>query len=183
MAKFKIKVIQHLLKGNKIAKSGDIVDASEFIDLENSLKGGYCEEVDPKDLEVDREEVTGEEVTGGEPEGGEPEGGEPEGGEPEGGEPEGGEPEGGEPEGGEPEGGEPEGGEPEGGEPEGGEPEGGEPEGGEPEGGDLDPADKTDLENMKYAELLTYANDNLLELSTADKKSKASLREAIKNKM
>ena len=142
MAKFKIKVIQHLLKGNKIAKSGDVVDGEEFVNLKDSLKGGYCEEVDPKDLEVDHEEITG----------------------------------------GEPEGGEPEGGEPEGGEPEGGEPEGGEPEGGEPEQ-DLDPSDKTDLENMNYAELLAFADDNLIELDSKEKKSKASLREAIKSKM
>ena len=132
MAKFKIKVIQHLLKSNEIAKSGDIVDGKEFIDLQASLKGGYCEEVDPKDLEVHYEEVTG--------------------------------------------------GEPEGGEPEGGEPEGGEPEGGEP-GQDLDPGDKTDLENMNYAELLAFADDNLIELNSKEKKSKASLREAIKSKM
>lgn len=113
MAKFRIKVIQHLLKGNKIAKSGEIVDGKEFIDLQASLNGGYCEEADPKDLEVDHEEVSATEK----------------------------------------------------------------------EAAELDPSDKTDLENMNYDELMTYANDNLLELSSKEKKSKASLREAIKSKM
>lgn len=43
--KYKIIVIQHPLKGNKIAKSGDIVKGSEFINLQDSIKGKFCEEV------------------------------------------------------------------------------------------------------------------------------------------
>jgi len=45
MAKYKIKVIQHLLKGNKIGKSGEIIDGSQFINLQASLDGGYVVEV------------------------------------------------------------------------------------------------------------------------------------------
>lgn len=44
MANYKIKVIKHLLKGNKIAVSGDVVDGSQFINLQASLDGKYCEE-------------------------------------------------------------------------------------------------------------------------------------------
>lgn len=43
MAKYKIKVIQHCLKNNKIAVSGDIVDGSQLPDLDSSIKGGYVE--------------------------------------------------------------------------------------------------------------------------------------------
>lgn len=43
MADYKIKVIQLLLKGNQIAESGDIVDGSKFINLQESLDGGYIE--------------------------------------------------------------------------------------------------------------------------------------------
>ena len=42
---YKIKVIAVSLKGNKIGKSGDVVKGSEFINLEDSVKGGFCEEV------------------------------------------------------------------------------------------------------------------------------------------
>ena len=46
MAKYKIKVFKHLLKNNKIAKQGDIVDGVKFVNLEDSLKGGFVEKVD-----------------------------------------------------------------------------------------------------------------------------------------
>lgn len=46
MAKYQIKVIKHMLKGNKFAVSGDIVDGSQFINLQLSIDGKYCEEVD-----------------------------------------------------------------------------------------------------------------------------------------
>lgn len=49
MANYKILVIQHLLKGNNIAKSGDIVDGSKFINLQESLDGGFIELVDEND--------------------------------------------------------------------------------------------------------------------------------------
>lgn len=49
MAKlFKILVIQHLLKGNQIAKSGEEIDGSKFINLQESLDGGFIEEVSEK---------------------------------------------------------------------------------------------------------------------------------------
>lgn len=44
MAKYKILVIQHLLKGNQIAKSEEIVDGSKFINLQDSINGGYVKE-------------------------------------------------------------------------------------------------------------------------------------------
>lgn len=43
--KYKVKVIQHLIKGNKIAKSGDVLTEDKFIDVKASLNGGYIEEV------------------------------------------------------------------------------------------------------------------------------------------
>lgn len=43
MAKYKVLVIQHLLKNNKIAKSGDIVDGKNLPNEKASLKGGYVE--------------------------------------------------------------------------------------------------------------------------------------------
>ena len=46
MAKYKILVIQHLLKNNIIAKSGDIVDGTKFVNLQDSLDGKYCEAYD-----------------------------------------------------------------------------------------------------------------------------------------
>ena len=46
MAKYRIKPIKHLLKNNKFAKSGEIVDGSQFINLQLSLEGGYCELVE-----------------------------------------------------------------------------------------------------------------------------------------
>lgn len=41
MAKYKVKVIGHMIKGNKIAKSGDIVDESQLINKDHSIDGGY----------------------------------------------------------------------------------------------------------------------------------------------
>ena len=46
--KYKVKVIQHLVRGNKIAKSGDVLTADKFIDVEASVKGGYIELVEAK---------------------------------------------------------------------------------------------------------------------------------------
>ena len=46
MAKYKIKVFKHLLKNNKIAKKDDIVEGVKFVNLEESLKGGFIEKVD-----------------------------------------------------------------------------------------------------------------------------------------
>ena len=43
MAKYKVKVIGHMIKGNKIAKSGDIVDESQLINKDHSVDGGYVE--------------------------------------------------------------------------------------------------------------------------------------------
>ena len=45
MKKYKVKVIQHLVKGNKIAKSGDVLTEDKFINVKDSLSGGYIEEV------------------------------------------------------------------------------------------------------------------------------------------
>jgi hypothetical protein len=42
--KYQITVIKHLLKNNQIAKSGDVVLGSKFINLQQSLDGGYCKE-------------------------------------------------------------------------------------------------------------------------------------------
>lgn len=42
---YRVKVIQHLIKGNKIAKSGDVLTEDKFIDVKASLDGGYIEEV------------------------------------------------------------------------------------------------------------------------------------------
>lgn len=41
---YRIIPIKHLLKGNKIANSGDIVRGSSFINLQASLEAGICEE-------------------------------------------------------------------------------------------------------------------------------------------
>lgn len=48
LKKYKVKVIQHLVKGNKIAKSGDVLTEDKFIDIKASLDGGYIEEVKAK---------------------------------------------------------------------------------------------------------------------------------------
>ena len=42
MAKYRILVIAHLLKNNKMAHSGDIVDGSAFVNLQESLDGRFC---------------------------------------------------------------------------------------------------------------------------------------------
>jgi hypothetical protein len=59
MAKYKILVIKHLLIGNRMASSGDIVDESQFINLQTSVNGGYCVKVkkDKKDNKVEDTEV------------------------------------------------------------------------------------------------------------------------------
>lgn len=50
MKKYKILVIQHLLKNNELANSGEEVDGAKFINLQHSLDGGYCELVkEPED--------------------------------------------------------------------------------------------------------------------------------------
>lgn len=62
MAKFRVKVIAHCVKNNKIAKFGDIIDESQLTssayDLVNER---FIEEVESEesvnDLEVDSEEV------------------------------------------------------------------------------------------------------------------------------
>ena len=46
MAKYKIKVIKHLLKNNTTAKSGEIVDGSQLINLQASLDGKFVELVE-----------------------------------------------------------------------------------------------------------------------------------------
>ncbi len=46
MAKYKVKVIQHMIKGNKIAKSGDVVDETQLINPKHSIEGGYVELVE-----------------------------------------------------------------------------------------------------------------------------------------
>jgi hypothetical protein len=58
MAKYKIKVIAHSLKNNKIAKSGDVIDESAFVvpETENIdvdvevIDVGVEEVVDPKTM-------------------------------------------------------------------------------------------------------------------------------------
>jgi len=63
MAKYKIKVIQHLLKGNRIAKSGEVVDGSQFINLQASLDGGYIEEFKDKEDKKDEKVDAGDKPT------------------------------------------------------------------------------------------------------------------------
>jgi len=58
MAKFKILVIQHLLKGNGIAKSGEIVDGSRFINLQESLDGKFVVEVEAEEKDTDKTVAT-----------------------------------------------------------------------------------------------------------------------------
>lgn len=62
MAKFKVLVIAHSVKNNKIAKCGEIVDESQLNSSAYELiKAGFIEEVKAEesveDLEVDSEEV------------------------------------------------------------------------------------------------------------------------------
>lgn len=56
--KYKIKVIAHSIKGNKIAKYGEEVDESQLTGPAYELvKQGFIEEVESSDLEVKAEEV------------------------------------------------------------------------------------------------------------------------------
>lgn len=54
MAKYKILAIQHLLKNNKIAKAGEIIEASKFINLQESLDGKFCEKY--KEVKEEKQE-------------------------------------------------------------------------------------------------------------------------------
>lgn len=45
---YKIIPIKHLLKNNKIAKSGDVVFGSAFVNLQESLDNGFCKETDER---------------------------------------------------------------------------------------------------------------------------------------
>ena len=65
MAKFRVKVIAHCVKNNKIAKFGDIIDESQLNSSAYELvNAGFIEEVKAEesveDLEVDSEEVKSE---------------------------------------------------------------------------------------------------------------------------
>lgn len=42
---FKIVPIKHLLKNNRTAKSGEVIEAGAFINLQDSLDRGFCKEV------------------------------------------------------------------------------------------------------------------------------------------
>lgn len=62
MAKFRVKVIAHSVKNNKIAKCGDVIDESQLNSSAYELvNAGFIEEVKAEesveDLEVDSEEV------------------------------------------------------------------------------------------------------------------------------
>ena len=62
MAKFKVLVIAHSVKNNKIAKYGDVIDESQLNSSAYELvNAGFIEEVKAEesveDLEVDSEEV------------------------------------------------------------------------------------------------------------------------------
>ena len=62
MAKFRVKVIAHCVKNNKIAKYGDVIDESQLNSSAYELvNAGFIEEVKAEesanDLEVDSEEV------------------------------------------------------------------------------------------------------------------------------
>lgn len=62
MAKFKVLVIAHSVKNNKIAKCGDVIDESQLNSSAYELvNAGFIEEVkveeSVEDLEVDSEEV------------------------------------------------------------------------------------------------------------------------------
>lgn len=61
MAKYRILVIAHSLKGNKIASHGDIVDVSQLTSSESELEeAGFIELVNEK--EASSEEVLSKEV-------------------------------------------------------------------------------------------------------------------------
>lgn len=54
MAKFKINVIAHQLKGKKVAKFGEVVDESELTsDSKELLSKGFIIKLSAKDLKVD----------------------------------------------------------------------------------------------------------------------------------
>lgn len=57
MPKYKIIPIQHLLRNNQIAKSGQIVDGKLFVNLQDSLDRGFCKLVkDKKKKKKDKKE-------------------------------------------------------------------------------------------------------------------------------
>ena len=41
---YKIIPIKHLLKNNRTAKSGEVIEGSAFINLQESLDRGFCKE-------------------------------------------------------------------------------------------------------------------------------------------
>ena len=45
MKQYRIKTFKHLLASNKLAVKGDIVNESKFVNISESLKGGFVEEV------------------------------------------------------------------------------------------------------------------------------------------
>ena len=51
MKQYRIITFKHLLASNKIAVKGEIVNESKFVNVTESLKGGFVEEVkkEPKD--------------------------------------------------------------------------------------------------------------------------------------
>ena len=54
MAKFKINVIAHQLKGKKVAKFGEVVDESELTsDAKELLAKGFIVKLSAKDLKAD----------------------------------------------------------------------------------------------------------------------------------
>lgn len=67
MPKYKIIVIKHQLKGrNVFAVAGDIVDGSQFINLQDSLDGGFCKE-HVEDGKLEDEQLTMSKDAGDEP--------------------------------------------------------------------------------------------------------------------
>ena len=62
---YEIIPIKHLLKNNRIAKSGEVVDGRAFINLQDSLERGFCKETDkkPGDVAPKKTEETTEETT------------------------------------------------------------------------------------------------------------------------
>jgi len=59
MAKYKIAVIGHLLKNNKVAKFGEIVDESQLTSPANGLvKEGFITEIGAKEIDVVSEDVS-----------------------------------------------------------------------------------------------------------------------------
>lgn len=52
---YKVKVIQHLLKNNKMASSNDVVEGSRFPDLHRSIDGGFIVECDKDGKEIKEE--------------------------------------------------------------------------------------------------------------------------------